>query len=392
MAWYSTGTIAVTNGSKVVTGTGTSWFGGLQSGWGLVGPDGRAYEIDTVNAATSITLKSNYQGSTAGGQAYAAFPTMSLANDLVDRLNTLIADFQGVADEAGAGKFGSGNTSAPGMTFLADQDTGFSNPAANQLATSTGGTRRTLLTSAAYRVDVPITGTAVTQNPTDATAGRLLKVGDFGLGVSGSPPPPSVTDIDDPTTATGFYRSVGPGTTGVFPPLGSEYGVLEVQNYDAQVTFQRYRPVNTSETWSRYWRNSSTPKWSPWVRLYSNDNILGTVSQSGGVPTGAVIQRGSNSNGEYVRFADGTMICTGVGDAVAVTTAKGALYGGDAAYTWTYPAAFVVAPVVSGSAGQTLRWVSYDKSYAANVGYRLLAHASSASLVSPSHIAIGRWF
>ncbi|MBF5006833.1 hypothetical protein [Diaphorobacter caeni] len=36
--------------------------------------------------------------------------------------------------------------------------------------------------------------------------------------------------------------------------------------------------------------------------------ILGTVSQSGGVPTGAIVQRGSNANGEFVRFADGTQI------------------------------------------------------------------------------------
>lgn len=38
-------------------------------------------------------------------------------------------------------------------------------------------------------------------------------------------------------------------------------------------------------------------------------NIVGTVSQSGGTPTGAIIQRGSNPNGEFVRYADGTMIC-----------------------------------------------------------------------------------
>ena len=38
-------------------------------------------------------------------------------------------------------------------------------------------------------------------------------------------------------------------------------------------------------------------------------DIVGTVSQSGGDPTGAVIERGSNSNGEYVRYADGTQIC-----------------------------------------------------------------------------------
>lgn len=42
---------------------------------------------------------------------------------------------------------------------------------------------------------------------------------------------------------------------------------------------------------------------------YNKENILGTVSQSGGVPTGAIIERGSNANGEYVKFADGTMIC-----------------------------------------------------------------------------------
>jgi hypothetical protein len=43
---------------------------------------------------------------------------------------------------------------------------------------------------------------------------------------------------------------------------------------------------------------------------YKKSNILGTVSESSGVPTGAIIERGSNSNGEYVKYADGTMIST----------------------------------------------------------------------------------
>lgn len=43
--------------------------------------------------------------------------------------------------------------------------------------------------------------------------------------------------------------------------------------------------------------------------LYGRDNVIGTVSQSGGEPTGAVIERGSNANGEYVIFADGTAHC-----------------------------------------------------------------------------------
>jgi hypothetical protein len=43
--------------------------------------------------------------------------------------------------------------------------------------------------------------------------------------------------------------------------------------------------------------------------VYAEGNILGTVSQSGGVPTGAIIERGSNANGSFVKYADGTMIC-----------------------------------------------------------------------------------
>ncbi len=163
MAWYSTGTIAVTNGSKVALGTGTGWFGALQAGWGLVGPDGRPYEIEVVSDATSITLKTPYLGSTAGGQSYAAFPTMSLANDLVARLNTLIGGFQSVKDEAGAGKFGDGTAAAPGVAFLADQDTGLYRPAANELGFSAGGVKRALLSTTAMTFDVKVHAAAGVQ-------------------------------------------------------------------------------------------------------------------------------------------------------------------------------------------------------------------------------------
>lgn len=45
--------------------------------------------------------------------------------------------------------------------------------------------------------------------------------------------------------------------------------------------------------------------------IYRRSNIVGTVSQSIGIPTGAIIERGSNANGSYVKFADGTMIVRG---------------------------------------------------------------------------------
>lgn len=41
----------------------------------------------------------------------------------------------------------------------------------------------------------------------------------------------------------------------------------------------------------------------------TQNDVVGTVSQSSGLPTGAVFESGSNSNGSYIKFADGTMIC-----------------------------------------------------------------------------------
>ena len=46
------------------------------------------------------------------------------------------------------------------------------------------------------------------------------------------------------------------------------------------------------------------------AEVFKQSNILGTVSESGGAPTGAIIERGSNSNGEFAKYADGTMIST----------------------------------------------------------------------------------
>ena len=85
-------------------------------------------------------------------------------------------------------------------------------------------------------------------------------------------------------------------------------------------------------------RNDLTPD-----KAFRRGNILGTVSQSGGQPTGAVIERGSNSNGGYVRFADGTQICWRA-DFTAIRSNPARI-----TETWTFPAAFsaTVIPLVT---------------------------------------------
>ncbi len=126
---------------------------------------------------------------------------------------------------------------------------------------------------------------------------------------------------------------------------------------------------------------------------YGPGNVLGTVGESGGTPTGAVIQRGSTANGDYVRFADGTQICTATLGAVACTIATGALHASDSA-TWDFPIAFApgIGPALSGSGGGIGRFVGFDAPSATQVSYQVLSASSDATALPPSIIAIGRWF
>lgn len=72
---------------------------------------------------------------------------------------------------------------------------------------------------------------------------------------------------------------------------------------------------------------------------YQKTSILGTVSQSGGVPTGAIIETGLNANGRYTKYADGTLVCT---QSSGVSFANSSNLN----LTWTYPFVFSVAPNV----------------------------------------------
>jgi hypothetical protein len=127
---------------------------------------------------------------------------------------------------------------------------------------------------------------------------------------------------------------------------------------------------------------------------YSTANLLGTVSQSGGVPTGAAIERGSNANGDYVRFADGTQICTTPFISFDVTTAVGSMFRSEV-QTWTYPATFSTTAnlvVMPGSANNpTTHWMS---ARLLNTTQAEICAFAPTSITNRSgrFTAIGRWF
>jgi len=118
------------------------------------------------------------------------------------------------------------------------------------------------------------------------------------------------------------------------------------------------------------------------AELYHRGNILGPVAQAAGAPAGAVLERGSTADGEWLRLADGTQICSH-----AMTASD------MAATVWTYPAAFAAPPVLSGTAEATvLSVLCLDGAPGTAAAGFSLRDAAGLRRADRVHLlAVGRW-
>jgi len=85
---YTTGTLAVTNGSTTVTGTGATFVAGMVGRWLQVAApsgDNEWYEIAGFTSTTVLTLKNAYQGATVSGASYT-IGEMSLLDEQFQNL------------------------------------------------------------------------------------------------------------------------------------------------------------------------------------------------------------------------------------------------------------------------------------------------------------------
>ncbi len=291
MTTHSTGTISVGVSSTSVTGAGTGWVaGGVRAGDILLAA-GNAVPVAAVVSGTSLTLARPWPGGALAGANYDILliddnvRTLVAANTLMQQLgNGTLASLAAQASAANKLPYFTG---------------------ANAMAlTDLSAFARTLLddvTQAAARTTlglVPVSGA------TDVTAGRLPTVGWMGLG--GLMPVAGNIGVTDNSIAPGLWYHYDSATSSG-GPISSGFGFLyhgrrapgggEVQIFVAEsngVVFSRAR---------------TTGAWTAWARGFSTTNAIGTVSWSSG-PTGALIESGSNANGRYVRFADGTQICS----------------------------------------------------------------------------------
>ena len=187
----------------------------------------------------------------------------------------------------------------------------------------------------------------------------------------------------DTLTQAGIYV-INQGTTGGAnqPPASYKFGHLLVF-HDAEGvtpgTTQIYIPHDTQSDPFIYVRQQWTGStWSAWKTL------------------GAYY--GSNANGEYVRFADGTQICwlqeTNVAVSLGSTVVQGlTIYWANR--TWTFPAAFVSTPGVhilfDGDSTVERPGIEIAPPGTTSIIYSVTSLKNPTSLRYVSAFAIGRW-
>lgn len=127
---------------------------------------------------------------------------------------------------------------------------------------------------------------------------------------------------------------------------------------------------------------------------YLKGTILDPVAQdAGGVPTGGVIERGSNANGGFVRFADGTQICTSPDIPTGpISNQAGALWQSNH-LAWTFPAAFApgLPPILTGESGNTGAWPTFAPHGVLSTGLKATALIQITVGLNLRICAIGRW-
>lgn len=133
-------------------------------------------------------------------------------------------------------------------------------------------------------------------------------------------------------------------------------------------------------------------------QAYHRGNILAAVAVSGGFPTGGIIERGSNANGQYTRYADGTQIVAG-SVSIATTDVPAA---GTYTFPFTYPAAFAGAPVLAGAFGvantastaftNMVKWATDRFNPVSANNLHIQFSGSINNTATFTYSVVGRWF
>lgn len=342
MPWQRAGTVALTSGSTTVTGTNANFAANARAGDSFIGPDGRNYEVSNIASATVLSILPAYLGPTATGAAYSIMPVLGYDKALSDAFNNLNIQFGGVLAVLGTTATQAGVRASLGLT----NTDGLPEGPTNKYMSATG-VRGTALAG----IDV-VTQGAVVAGDSILTALGKLQATKAAKGANSD-----ITSITGLTTAL----AVAQGGTGGLNPADARTGLG--------------------------------------LGSAAIAAILGTVSQSGGVPTGAIFESGSSSAGSWVKFASGLMITVQSlslapgWNAVPANRYAGPIVG-------NMPALFVAAPLLfvqvrDASVSGRAAWCPLAEATNGNTFSLFLASPAAStvtSVLSFNIFSVGRWF
>lgn len=299
MSWYKTGVVTVTNGGTAVTATGTKFASNVRVGDGFNGPDGRWYEVVNIASETTLGIYPAYKGATeSGSSTWMTAPIQGYNKETADRLRAITAGFGDITADvaaadasAKAAKLSETNakTSETNAAASSQNATNYAVQSYNhsqvsltesnksQAAASTATTKAGEASASAAAAKTSETNAAnslanlqKTQSSTDVTAGRILKVGDYGFGV-----PITITDANLAVGVNGAnYRLGSPYTNG---PSASPYTITSYM-YDSEVTQVAY--LEGSATPTIFIRKRSSGTWYPWTRSLLDLDVVNNLTTS----------------------------------------------------------------------------------------------------------------
>ncbi|RMM20703.1 phage tail protein [Pseudomonas syringae] len=367
MPWYKSGTVSVTQNSNAVIGSNTAFIANSRVGDGFRGPDGGWYEVTNIASNTAMSIAPNYQGATNNAGGYALAPMQGYVKDSADALRALVNQF--------------------GSTLAVLGTSGTREGVRAALAAAASGNNSDILSlsglTTALTIEQGGTGKKTAGEAIQALGGIRLGAGNSSAGTSlFSGAPPSIASIsssnNDGNTALRIANAANNSASAVMTFIRDTiYGVHLGLDTDNKFKLGGFSMGAVARA------------------LYHEGNLVGTVSQSGGIPTGAVIEAGALNGGTYTKFADGTLICRGTSSSQLTANGAGGSVYYSGAFGFTFAAPFVSVPAVVMQAVNTsgyFCWAAAEGAASATgITGRVVSPANGANAYL-SHIAIGRWF
>lgn len=185
---------------------------------------------------------------------------------------------------------------------------------------------------------------------------------------------------------TGFYQYTGGTSGGPYSPMG--YTAIQLRRVNGENLIVMWTNTEPAQLFVSK-RLGGT--WGGWRKIYDSTSILGAVGQTGGIPNGAIIERGVNVNGEYIRWADGTQICMADINGLAVAANSFTTIG------FALPAQFINTSyffhvTAQPTASPDVYGFTYFTSKSTTGIAAVYRNGATAQSVSGRYLAIGRWF